>query len=219
MTASVTLIRRRSAMFMPLAFAAVSATLLLAGCEKDAPPPEMKPLSFDYLPKLRLNVGSIDIDNAWAPATVPDGTHVEALAPQQPVELLKRMAQERLLPVGTTGHAVLVIDDASLIQRAGQYEGAFAVHLDISTTEGAHAGEAKASVNATRTIVQDSPNAARAALYELTKRMMADMNAELEFQIRKSLHDYLQTAVDSATPAQPVQAQDLQTTPAPAPAQ
>ena len=44
------------------------------------------------------------------------------------------MAQDRLLPVGGNGHAVLTIENASLIQRMGQYEGAFAVRLDLSNT-------------------------------------------------------------------------------------
>jgi hypothetical protein len=210
MTASDRLVRRRLLVLLPLAGAG-----LLAGCadEPPAPPTEFAPLSFDYLPKLRLNVTSIDIDNAWQPGTVPNATHIEALSPVQPVDALRQMAQERLLPTGTSGHAVFVIEDASLVQRAGQYEGTMQVHLDISTSDGTHSGYAKAFVTATRTIVEDSPAAARASLYELVKRMMQDMNAEFEFQVRKTLRDYLQSSVQTAPPATPVQMQDLNPAP------
>ncbi len=210
MSARFPAVRRRGFMMLPLAFAVLPATGLLTACSEE-PPPEFRPLTFDYLPKLRLNVATVDIDSAWQPATLDQGVHVEALAPQQPADALRLMARQRLLPVGTGGHAVVTIEDASLIQRGMQYEGAMQVHLDLSTSDGARAGEAKASVNATRSIVDTGPAATRAALYELVKRMMSDMNAELEFQIRKSLHDYLQTATDTAPPAQPVQTQDLGT--------
>ena len=46
-----------------------------------------------------------------------------------------------------------------------------------------------------------------AAWYDLTKQMLDDMNVELEFQIRRSLKDYLQTTGTAPTPA-PVQKQD-----------
>ena len=63
MTAAVPLIRRRDAMRLHVAFA-VSAAGLLAGCDSPPPPVDYPPLRYDYLPKLRLNVASIDIDNA-----------------------------------------------------------------------------------------------------------------------------------------------------------
>lgn len=220
MTAAVPLIRRRDAMRLHVAFA-VSAAGLLAGCDSPPPPVDYPPLRYDYLPKLRLNVASIDIDNAWRPSTVPDGLHVESLAPTHPVDALKRMAQDRLLPVGGNGHAVLTIENASLIQRMGQYEGAFAVRLDLSNTNAGStvSGEAKASVDFTRTIVEDSPSAARAALYDVVKEMMRKMNAELEIQIRQSLAPFVPASAEVPAPAvQPVQAQPLPGAPAkPAP--
>lgn len=217
MTASARLVRRRGILLLPLFAGALAGTSLLSGCaDTPAPPANDPPLSFDYLPKLRLNVATIDIDNAWQPATVPTGIHVEALSPVQPADALKLMAQQRLVPVGTSGHAVLVIEDASLLQLPGQYQGTFQVHLDVSTSDGTHSGYAKAFVTGTRSIVEDSPAAARESLYQLVKRMMADMNTEFEYQIRKSLRDYLQSDAETAPPAQPVQAQPLDAAPKPA---
>ena len=208
MTALARPLSRRTAMLLPLAAACLAA---LAGCAEETPPPAVfEPLTFDYLPKLRLNVSSIDIDNAWQPVTVPGATHVESLAPVQPVDALRLMGQQRLVPAGSNGHAVMVIEDASLLQLNGQYQGTFQVRLDMTNGDGSKSGFAKASVTATRTITDPSPDAARVALYALVKQMMTDMNAEFEYQIRKSLRDVLQT--DSSGPVAapaPVQSQDL----------
>lgn len=194
---------------------------LLGGCVEEPPPrTDFPPLTYDYLPKIRLNVATIDVDNAWQPTAVPGGTHVEALSPVPPAATLVRMAQTRLVPVGASGHAVLIIDDASLIQRGGMYEGNMQVHLDVTTSDGAHSGYAKAGVTATRTLTADTAPAARAALYDLTRRMMADMNAELEYQIHKTLRDYLEVDGNVAPPP-PVQQETLPGSPpalVPAPA-
>jgi hypothetical protein len=215
-TVSARPLRRRSVVLLPLAMP-LFGSALLAGCV-DVPPPSVFPaFDFSYLPKLRLNVANIEIESAWAPATAPDSQHVEALAPIQPVDALRQMAQERLIPAGGSGHGLFVIDDASLVQHPGQYEGTLQVHLDVSTSDGAKSGYARASVTATRTYSDTSAPAAHAALYELLKKMMADMNIELEFQIRRTLRDYLQAGVERARVAQPVETQDLAPPPAPKP--
>jgi hypothetical protein len=55
----------------------------------------------------------------------------------------------------------------------------------------------------------------RSALYDMTKQMLDDMNVELEFQIRRSLRDNLQSTTTAPAPP-PVEQQDL-SAPAPAP--
>ena len=47
-----------------------------------------------------------------------------------------------------------------------------------------------------------------AALYDMTRAMMDDMNVELEFQIRRSLRDWLQDPTAAPPPA-PVEQQEL----------
>jgi hypothetical protein len=195
---------------------------LLAGCVEAPPPPpptEFRPLTYEYLGKLRVTVASIDISNAWTPNLDAGGQHVESLAPVEPADALRRMAQDRLIPAGSAGHATFVINDASLVQTAGSYQGSMQVHLDIYAADGSKSGFAEANVRRTRTIVDYSTAGARAALYELTKQMMSDMNVEFEFQVRRSLHDYLQGGTEVAPPPPPVQQQDLNGTPPDSPAQ
>ncbi len=200
---------RRAMLLLPWLAAGV-----LAGCADTTPPPDFKPLSFGYLTKLRLTVATIDVDNEFTPKTVPGVQHVEGLSPIDPVAALRRMAQERLVPAGTEGHAVFVIDDASLVQTEGRFEGNLKVHLDISSDNGTKSGYAEARVSRTRTIVDDSVDATHVALYELTRQMMDDMNVEFEFQVRRTLAAYLESGASVAPLPAPVQQQDLSEPPA-----
>jgi hypothetical protein len=61
-----------------------------------------------------------------------------------------------------------------------------------------------------RRIDDDSREGIRAELYDMVKQMMASMNVELEFQIRRSLRDYLESGQPGAPPTPgPVEQQDL----------
>jgi hypothetical protein len=203
------------------------APLLLAACD-DSPPvrTDFPPLTYDYLGKLKLLVGTIDIDDAFSRRDTATTEHVENLAPVQPDAALARMARDRLIPAATSGHAVFVIEDASLTRAPGGFAGAMYVRLDVSTSDGTKAGFAEARANRTFNSTDPSDAGTRAALYELVKLMMSDMNVEFEYQVKRRLRDYLQTDDNTAPPPVPVQSQDLNpgtpaqaSDPAPAPMQ
>jgi hypothetical protein len=196
---------RRAALAFP------AAVLLLAGCAAPAPPQSFPPLSFGYLPKLKLDVANIEVDNAWTPGPVANGEHVENQAPEAPAEALRRMVQDRLVPGGSGGQAVVTIDDASLTRVTNRFEANFAVHMDIHNADGTRSGYAEARVARTRTISDYSPPAVRQALYDLVKASMDDMNVEFEYQVRHSLKDWLQTTAPAAPPPPPVEQQNLET--------
>ena len=187
-----------------LAGAALLLPVLLAACGSSAPPRTYQPLTYDYLLPLRLNVGSVDVQVNWRPQT---GADVGSMAPTPPVQALARMGHDRLFPAGSTGQAVYVIDDASIIRNGNALYGTFSVHLDIVGADGRRTGYAEARV--ARTVsgptVDDD---VRSALYDLTSQMMTDMNVEFEYQVRRSLKDWLQNGNGSNAPA-PVQAQPL----------
>ena len=181
--------------------------LALPGCGGEPPPPvleqAMPPFHYDYLTKLRINVASIAIEDRSAPAGPGD---VSNLSPEPPAAALRQMAEDRLAAGGSTGRAVFVIENAA-IQRApdGTLVGTLAVRLDISTGGGAPTAYAEARVS--RTLANaDTP--LRTALYTMTRQMMDDMNVEFEYQVRRSLKDWLQDTTPVAAPA-PVQAQPL----------
>lgn len=183
------------------------APFALAACGEEGPTPSYPPLTYEYLEPLKLNVGSIDIDNSWAPRGA--SRQVEFLAPTRPRDALLNMARDRLVTGGTTGKASFVIEDASIIRGLGRYEGSLAVKLDITDDSGTRLGQAVARVTQVRPSREESDDAVRGTLYAFVRDMMRDMNVEFEFQVRKTLREMLQST-DPAAPTPPkVESEDL----------
>jgi hypothetical protein len=190
---------------------ALLACLALAACG-DNPKPVFAPLDFDYLTKIKLDVGSVDIDDSWAPRG--QARHVEFLAPTRPSKAMRLMAEQRLVPGGTTGRALFTIDDASIILNHGSFEGSFAVHLDIFDIDDNKRGTASAAVHLPwRATDEEDEDATRTDLDALTRKMMADLNVEFEFQVRQAFKQSLQTTSPSAPAPAAVDSQDLPTQP------
>lgn len=182
---------RRASLLLPL---------IVAACGGNEPH-EFPPLRYTYLPPLRLKVATIDIEQRFIPSGVPPD--VSPQDPVPPVQALRQMAQDRLQAFGTTGRAVFSIQDASLIRQGDTVIGNMAVGLDIYTSDNTRAGFAEARVSRRRTgNLGDLPS----ALYDMTRAMMDDMNVEFEYQVRRSLKDWLATT--TAVPA-PVESQPL----------
>lgn len=180
----------------------------LAGCgASDDSPMSYPPVSYDYLTKLRLNVASVDIDDSLPPN--PDPRDVSRFAPIKLVDALRQMAQDRLVAQGSSGRAVFVVDEASIVQVRDRYEGRLIAHLDVSTSDGARSGYAEARVQRSSAFTRDGPNATRAALNNLVTQMMVDMNVEFEFQIRRSLRSYLATTTPAAAAPAAIQSEEL----------
>jgi hypothetical protein len=182
--------------------------LLLAGCDSGPPVRTVfPPLRYDYLTRLRLNVATIDIDDRWQ--SPPDPRQVGAYAPVTPVAALRRMALDRLVTGGAAGRAVFTIEDASLLRDGGTLNANLAVRLTVSSADGTRSGYAAARVARAATITSDDPAVLRDALYTIVQQAMDDMNVEFEFQVRRSLRDWLQTTATSAPLPPPVQSQAL----------
>jgi hypothetical protein len=189
---------------------AALACLPLAACGSDPAPAQFPPLTFNYLTPLRVKVGSLDIDAHWVP--VGGEPDISTLSPVQPVDALERMAQDRLIAVGTDGRAVFRVEDAGINRIGDQLQGHLGVELDIYTATNTRTAFAEARVARASILTGSGVDALRAGLYDLTKQMMADMNVEFEYQLRHSLHDWLQEGSESgpAVPA-PVLQQPLDT--------
>ena len=192
------MIARRSVLLLPL-FAAACA-------DDDAAPRVFSPPNYSFLTPIRLNVASIQIDDR-SPPNVPNG--LDGSSPVRPLDALKEMANDRLVAGGSAGRAVFVIDQASIVRAAGGINGTLAVHLDVYAGDGdTLAGFAEARVVRRRTSNDLGENSA-GVLYDFTTQMMADMNVEFEFQVKRTLHDWLQMTDATAPPPAPVQTQDL----------
>jgi hypothetical protein len=179
--------------------------LTLAGCGGDDAPPSgsFAPLQYGYLTKLRLNVGSIDIQDHSAPLGPDD---ISAQSPVTPAQALVQIGRDRLFAAGLLGQAQYVIDQASIVRGGhGALYGNMAIHLEVMTQGGTRAGYAEARVARTHLPGSDSENLS-GVLYDMTREMGNAMNVELEYQIKRSMGDFLAAAevVPSAVTAVPL---------------
>jgi hypothetical protein len=183
--------------------------LALAACEPapQEPQPTYEAASYEYLPKIKLDVRTIDIDDNW----VPRGSqrHIEALSPVQPRDALRAMAADRLITGGTKGRAAFTITDASLVQAGGNVTAHFAVRVDLFDDSNAKLGQMAAEVTRVAPLPDDSPEQTRIALYRLVGKAMEDMNVELQYQLQRTMKTLLQNTSTSAPEAGPVQVEDL----------
>lgn len=180
---------------------------VLGACGGVEPPQEYPVARYDYLPQVRLAVADIEIDDSWAPRGT--GRHVESLAPTPPREALGQMGRDRLFAAGGPGHAVFVIEDASIIRGVDQYVGNFSVRVDIANAAGDQLTSATARATRTRLIGGESRNGVRSDLHELVRDMMQDMNVELEYQLRRALKDVPAVSSPISPQVEPVQIQEL----------
>ncbi len=192
--ANLTLSRRAALFLLPA---------VLAACGGQVERTDFPPLTYEYLTPIGLNVGSVTVE-AGPNAAGPPGD-IRAVSPVDPLATLRQMAQDRLKPFGSSGRAVLVINEISLIRNGDHLEGTLGVRLDVYSAGDTRAGFAEARVfrsNDTGGVVS------RTTVYDLLKPLMEAMNVEMEFQIRHTLADWL-AAAPGAAPAAPVQQQDL----------
>jgi hypothetical protein len=184
---------RRASLMLPFLLAACGG-----GKREDFPP-----LRYQYLPPIRLNVASVDIQQRFYPSGAPPD--ITDRDPVHPIEALRAMAEDRLQALGTSGQAVFAITNASLIRQDEVITCVLAVVLEIYPTPGQRSGFAQAIVSRQHTGPVDD---LRATLYDITKTTMDAMNVEFEYQIRRNLASWLV----SATPP-PVQQQPLDASP------
>ena len=169
---------------------AAALCLLMTACSDDTPPAaqDFPPLHYDYLTPIRLNIATVDVENQ---ADIPDGD-LASRSPEPPEAALERMARDRLVAAGPSGTGTFTVTEASITRgEGGGLTERLSAHLDIASADGARAGYAEAHV--TRTATGDDASGP-AALYDLTRLAMQDMNVEFEYQVRHSLHDWIVSA-------------------------
>ncbi|NVN47086.1 hypothetical protein HW542_09740 [Asaia spathodeae] len=161
---------------------------LLTACG-DSEPQSFAPLDYNYLSKMHLNVAHIEIVDTAPPGSTPGD--ISGKAPTTPQQALEQMARDRLIASGTEGSGTFTITKASILHApGGTLLGELEAHVDLSAPSGGRAGYALAHITRNLNPGDKDPESP-AVLYDLTSQMMQDMNVELEFQIKKSLHDWL----------------------------
>lgn len=181
----------RRSLFRPVALGACLALpLLLAACASESVPQSFPPLRYNYLAPLSLDVGAIQTRVRYAPAQ--DGSSLDAMSPESPLQAVEQMIQDRLVAGGTGGTATVNINAASINQVNDTAVGNISIHLTVTSADGRNRGFTDASVTRSRTMPDTTdPDAIRAFLYAMTQDLVNAENVELEYQIRHNLASWL----------------------------
>lgn len=191
-----TMERRRVLLLLPLAAAGA------AGCSTTPEEPEPLPplvTGYRHLTPIRLNVAEIEVAD---PA--PGAVRVDDPVPLRPEREMMRMAQERLVPMGTEGGARFLVQAAEFRRERLSGGGLFSgepgerltcrlnCRLEILSGEGRRVGFVEAEARRQRTLPDGSSGTARMRGAEAVLRQaMDDLNVEFEFQIRRTLRAWL----------------------------
>lgn len=175
--------------------------LALAACGTTPPTPTFTPLNYSYLPPILLKVSQINVTNSYVPN--PSQVQTAALDPAPPADTLLAMLKQRLQPAGQPGTATVTVQTAYVDQVNGTLVGQMTVDLNLASANGLSTGFTEASVSATETAPDsNAPSDMQVALYDLTKRLMTQMNVQLQYQIQKNMPDWISwTNTGSAIPS------------------
>jgi hypothetical protein len=201
---------------MPTRRLLLGMPLALAACGGGDAPTTLPPLitGYRHLTPLRLNVLEVEVPPATA-----------AAGPQDPAAEMRRMAEERLVPVGIEGRARFTILTALFTRSreattsgvvslfagdAGERIGCdLRCRLEILSPAGLRVGFVEAEARRGRTLPDGATPAARQqAAEEVLRQAMSDLNIEFEFHIRRSLRAWLVEGLQPVTP-EPVEQQEL----------
>ena len=183
-------------------FLLLTAVVTLTSCAQSKPAPTPPGLRYLEAQPLRLNVSSIEVVKAYdSPKQAP---YVDHKFPIPPVATIEQWARDRLQAGGSTGRAVLTIEDASVrehkLPKTGSIKGSFTVDqserydmnlrvkLEILDGRGYTASFVKAGSSLSRSVPEDISLYNRTLFW--TKLLEDAMNA-LDSELSKNAQQYL----------------------------
>jgi len=180
---------------------------LLTGCapSADLPPP----VGLNYLANkpIRLNIARVEVIKKYQSSSTPP--HVENNFPVPPVAMIQQWVQDRLLPIGKTGYAVVTIEDASVIEtslkgtpgfkglftvdQSEQYDASMSVKIEIFDDMGTPKCFAYARTKGSRSVAENLTLGQRRKVWiVMMEKIMNNLDAELDLNVRKYLQAYVQ---------------------------
>lgn len=198
--------------------------LAVAGCGGGEPPAALPPLvtGYGHLTPLRLNVATIEVTEP-----VPAAVRVDEPMPLRPEREMLRMAQDRLIPMGTQGQARFLVQAAEFrrerLPAEGGLTGLFAgepgerlttrlqARLEVlSPEDGRRVGFVEAEARGQRTLPAGTSEAdRRRAAEEVVRRAMDQLNVEFEYQVRRALRGWLVEGANPAADPAAIEREDL----------
>jgi hypothetical protein len=187
---------------LPTLLVAVGA---LSACEAPPPRPAFPEIGFSHLPPIRLDVAEIEVVQAYTPQLTPP--NVEHIFPQPPYEVAERWARQRLVAVGNYRRAVVTVRQASVAEKplprtqgikgifttdqSERYEGRLVVTIEIKDVDGG-GGTVTGEVGRVTSVPEDVSLSAREKIwFEMTEKMMHDLDVQLEAGIKRTFFRYV----------------------------
>lgn len=175
-------------------------SLFLASCSSVQLP---EPVGLAYLADkpIRLNVARVEVAKQYQSSSTPP--HVENEFPVPPVAMIQQWVQDRLIPAGKGGHAVVTIEDASVIEKslkgAGgfrvfttsqseEYEAKMAVKIEVFDEFGTSKGFAYARAQGSRSVADNLTLGQRRKVWiNMMEKIMNNLDQELDRNVKSYL--------------------------------
>ena len=177
---------------------------LLAACTTPPDAPKFADITFEHRPDIEMDVGDIVVEQDYqAPMAAPNVDH---LYPVPPARALMNWGQDRLVAMGDDGVATYTVTDASAVvedlgtdqslsdyfttEQAERYTLKMAVRLSVEHPDGT--GSIRVTGQRATTVQEGASVFDRERVwYEMTEKLMADMDEELETTLRQELSRYV----------------------------
>lgn len=185
---------------------AICLSLVLTACAPSSKLPEPVGLAYLSNKPIRLNVTRVEVVKQYQSSSTPP--HVENDFPVPPVAMIQQWVQDRLLPVGKTGYAVVTIEDASVIEtelkgtegfkgmftldQSEQYDAKVSVKIEIFDDSGTSKGFAYARAHGSRTVGEDLTLGQRRKVWiVMMEKLMNNLDEELERNVTSYLSAFV----------------------------
>ena len=178
----------------------------LVACSPSAQLPDPVGLSYLANKPIHLNVSRVEVVKKYQPSSTPP--HVENDFPIPPTVMIQQWVQDRLLPVGKTGYAVVTIEEASVVEtplkgtggfrgmftvdQSEQYDAKMSVKIEIFDDAGSAKGFAYARAHGSRTVAENFTLGQRRKVWIIMmEKIMNNLDEELDRNVRGYLGQYI----------------------------
>lgn len=195
-------LRNRSLPRFGFLFLALLGATVAAGCDTPPQRQQFPEITFQHMPRIRLDVARIEIASDYRSADHADDNGAEY--PELPEKLVEDWARDRLQAVGERGQATYTVIDARALRvplprssglsaalkkdQSDRYDLVITVRLEAGNPILGKSGTVTETVNRSQTVAEDMTlNQREVILFNLLDAAMKDLNTRLE----RSIPQYL----------------------------
>ena len=185
---------------------AIFGVFVLLSCATPPPKPTFAELTWSHLPPFKFNAAKVDVVSVYKPSF--KAPYIEHELETPPERVIRRWAQDRIVPAGPQGYVKVVINDASIkeielehtkdfsshftTEQGQQYDAVVDATIEIYGLRGFKDGFTNARAERTQTIAEDATINDRDRLWhDLVEATMQEFNAQMETNIKTYLQRFL----------------------------